>query len=97
MKNIRQCFRAKKSEENTSPFSEYVLQLQRRTADYLNSKARHLTAAQLKVLLVCFCMIAGGLCCYIALKPIIYGNGPPSRTHKTYGERVNPPRNSDKK
>jgi hypothetical protein len=81
MIRIKKFFRKKEAEQNEgmSSFKKCLAGLHRKMADHLNARARRWSTAQVKVMLVCFCLAAGGYCCYVMVRAIVYGNGPPGK------------------
>jgi len=58
-------------------FSQKLEQVQRKLADHLNGRAGRVSASQLKIVLLIFCLFAGGYSAYLIARAFAKANSPP--------------------
>jgi len=66
-----------KAEGLFSQAQQVTNRVQRKTADYLNGKSAQWTSRHIKIMLLLFCLIAGGANLFLIVKGIMPANGPP--------------------
>jgi len=70
-----------RADSNDSPIirqTQYFQNLHKKTADYLNRRASGWSPGKLKVLLLCFCFLAGSASLFVMAKAVLSATGPPT-------------------